>query len=64
VGNWDTSCDVMGIPYKDEITILSGVKMRNTAKKSALDSWTRLAALYAAITLTTLISTSTAEPYL
>ena len=54
----------MGIPYKDEITILSGVKMRNTAKKSALDSWTRLAALYAAITLTTLISTSTAEPYL
>ena len=32
VGNWDTSCDIMGIPYKEQITIL-GVKMRNTVKK-------------------------------
>ena len=32
VGNWDTSCDVMGITYKEEITILS-LKMRNTVKK-------------------------------
>jgi hypothetical protein len=31
VGNWDTSCDVMGIPYKEEITVL-GVKLKNTEK--------------------------------
>jgi len=32
VGNWDISCDIMGISYKEEIKIL-GVKMRNTVKK-------------------------------
>jgi len=44
VGNWDTSCDVMGISYEEEITILC-VKMRNNVKKSALASWTRLTSL-------------------
>jgi len=44
VGNWDTSYDVMGIPYKEKIQIL-GIKMRNTVKKSALASWTRLTSL-------------------
>ena len=44
VGTWDTSCDVMGISYSEEITIL-GVKLRNTANKSALASWTRLTSL-------------------
>jgi hypothetical protein len=41
VGNWDISCDVTDILYKEEITIL-GVKMRNTVKKSGLASWTIL----------------------
>jgi hypothetical protein len=41
VGNLDTSCDIMGITYNEEITIL-GVKIRNTVKKSAHASWTRL----------------------
>ena len=44
VGNWDTSCDVMGIPYREEITVL-GVKRKITVKKSALASWTKLTAM-------------------
>ena len=44
VGNWDTSYDVMGIPYKEEITVL-GVKLKNTVKKSALASWTKVTAM-------------------
>ena len=34
----------MGIPYKEEITVL-GVKLKNTIKKSALASWTRVTAM-------------------
>jgi hypothetical protein len=41
VGTWDTSCDIMGVPYNEEITILC-VKMMNTVKHSALASWTRV----------------------
>jgi len=37
VGTWDTACDIMGIPYSEEIKIL-GVKMRNTMKQSAMTS--------------------------
>ena len=44
VGNWDTSCNVMGIPYKEEITIL-GIKLNNTIKQTAITSWTRLTAM-------------------
>jgi len=33
VGNWETSCNVMGIPYKKEITIL-GIIPKNTIKSS------------------------------
>jgi len=44
VGNWDTSCDGMGIPYKEEITVL-GVKLKNTVKKLTLASWTRVTAM-------------------
>jgi hypothetical protein len=29
VGTWETACDMMGIPYSEEVKIL-GVKMRNT----------------------------------
>jgi hypothetical protein len=31
VGTWDTACDVMGIPYSEDMKIL-GVKMRKTVK--------------------------------
>jgi len=34
-GTWDTACDIIGIPYSEEIKILC-VKMRNTVKQSAL----------------------------
>jgi hypothetical protein len=44
VGSWNTSYDIMGIPYCEEIMIL-GVKLRNTIKTSALASWTRLTPL-------------------
>ena len=43
VGNWDTSCNAIGIPYKEEITIL-GIKLKNTIKQKAISSWTRLTA--------------------
>ena len=33
VSNWGTSCDVMGIPYKEEITVL-GVKTEEHSKKN------------------------------
>jgi len=32
---WDTACDIMGIPYSEEIKIL-GVKMRKPLKQSAV----------------------------
>ena len=44
VGTWDTACEIMGIPYTEEIKIL-GVKTRKTMKQSALASWTRLVSL-------------------
>ena len=44
VGTWDTACDIMGIPYSEEIKVL-GIHMRNTVKQSALASWTRLTAM-------------------
>jgi len=44
VGTWDTACEMMGIPYSEEIKIL-GVRIRKTAKQSALASWMRLASL-------------------
>jgi hypothetical protein len=37
VGTWDTSCDIMGTPYSEELTVL-GVKLINTMKISALSS--------------------------
>jgi len=39
VGTWDTACEIMGIPYSEEIKIL-GAKIRKTVKQSALASWT------------------------
>ena len=44
VGTWDSLCDIMGIPYSEEIKIL-GVNIRNTVKQSALPRWTRLTSL-------------------
>jgi len=44
MGTWDTACDIMCVPYSEEIKIL-GVKMMNTVKQSALASWTRLMSL-------------------
>jgi len=44
VGTWDTTCEIMGIPYSEEIKIL-GVKIRKTMKQSALASWSRLVSL-------------------
>jgi hypothetical protein len=35
VGTWDSLCDIMGIPYSEEIKIL-GVNIRKTVKQSAL----------------------------
>ena len=32
VGTWDTACEIMGIPYSEEIKIL-GVKIRKTVKQ-------------------------------
>ena len=37
VGTWDTTCEIMGIEYIEEIKIL-GVKIRKTVKQSALAS--------------------------
>jgi hypothetical protein len=37
MSTWNTSCDIMGMPYSQEITIL-GVKMMNTTKTFALAS--------------------------
>ena len=34
----------MGIPYKEEITVL-GVKLKNAVNKSTLASWTRVTAM-------------------
>jgi len=44
VGTWDTACDIMSIPYSEEIKTLC-VKMRKTVKQSALAIWTRLTSL-------------------
>jgi hypothetical protein len=44
VGMWDTACEIMVIPYFEEIKIL-GVKIRKTVKQSALASWARLMTL-------------------
>jgi hypothetical protein len=38
IGSWDTSTDIMGIPYPTVITIL-GVQMHNTVSQSANNSW-------------------------
>jgi len=34
VGTWDSLCDIIGIPYSQEIKIL-GVNIRNTVQQSA-----------------------------
>jgi hypothetical protein len=58
VGTCDTACEIMGIPYSEEIKIL-GVKIRKTVKQSALSSWTRLVSWYARRPEEHIIETST-----
>jgi hypothetical protein len=38
LGSWDTSIDVMGIPYETELSYL-GTKMTSTMRNSAQRSW-------------------------
>ena len=58
VGTWNTACEIMGIPYSEEIKIL-GVRIRKTVKQSALASWTRLVSWYARRPEEHIIETST-----
>ena len=44
VGTWDTSCDIMGVPYSEEITIACVIRM-NTMNQLTLASWTRLTSM-------------------
>ena len=44
VGTWDTTRDIMGTPYSEEIKVL-GILMRNTVKQSAMASWARLSTI-------------------
>jgi len=41
VGAWDTSVDIMGIPYHTEMKIL-GVHFTNSVRQSAQTSWTKV----------------------
>jgi exonuclease III len=49
VGTWDTTNEILGIPYSDQIKIL-GIQMRNTVQQSALATWDRLSTIVRAQT--------------
>jgi hypothetical protein len=41
LGAWDTTHDILGIPYNAELTIL-GVTIKDTIRQSSSESWKRM----------------------